>query len=162
MAGSLRKELYRYAVTDNWDQARSIFDEYPHMIRSQLTTFGDTALHIAATANSSRVVQGLVSLHLMTPEDLEIQNSNANTAFCLAAMLGNSGLFESMMGKNHNLPLIPGHNGMLPVHMAALFGYHNTVEALSTENLLERMAPKQIELLFFTTISSGIYGKSKQ
>ena len=163
IAGSLKRELYIYALKDNWDRAQSIFDKFTGMMRIRLTANGDTALHIAAEANSTTFVQGLVSPGHMSTKDLEIKNSDGNTAFCIAAISGNDDLFQTMVEKNKNLPLVSGHDGMLPVHLAALTGRHKIVQDLSSENLLEKMAtnPKDIERLFFMTISSAMYGKNK-
>ena len=160
VAGSLKREIHICALKDIWDRAQSIYDNFPHMIPIKLTAYGDTALHVAVTANSATFVQGLVNL--MTPEDMEITNSDGNTAFCRAAILGNTDLFKTMIAKNDNLPLIRGHDGKLPVHLAALSVRHKTVQDLSSENLLEKMAIEDTKQLFFMTISGGMYGKTKQ
>ncbi|XP_027329359.1 ankyrin repeat-containing protein ITN1-like [Abrus precatorius] len=156
---SLKRQLYVYALHNMWQQAQPIFGTFPDMVRIPLTASGDTALHVAVSANSNTFVQGLVNL--MTPEDLRIPNSDGNTAFCMAAISGNGEDFQIMIEKNENLPLIPGHDGLLPVHLAALTGHHKIVQFLSSQNLLHKMASKDIEWLFFMTISSSMFGMNE-
>lgn len=141
-----------------WHQAKSIYDEDLDMVRIPLTASGDTALHVAVSAKSTTFVEELVKL--MTLEDMQIQNVDKNTAFCMGAITGNGDFFQIMIGKNENLPVIPGHDGMLPVHLAVLTGYHKIVQDLSSENLLQKMDLKDVERLFFMTINSSMYGKT--
>lgn len=160
IAGALKQELYAYALNNMWHRAQSIYDEYPEMVRIPLTANGDTALHVAVRAKSTTFVEKLVEL--MTPEDLEIPNADGNTAFCMGAVTGNGELFQIMMEKNINLSVIRGHDGMLPVHLAVLTGYHNIGQDLCSEDLLQRMDFNDIEQLFFMTINSSMYGKTHQ
>ncbi|XP_061372553.1 ankyrin repeat-containing protein ITN1-like [Gastrolobium bilobum] len=156
MAGSLKRDLYAYAIGDIWYRAQCIYDTFPDMVCIPLTATGDTALHVAVSAKSTTFVQELVK-H-MTPEDLEIPNIDGNTAFCIAAISGIGDFFQIMIEKNKNLPVIPGHDGMLPVHLAALSGHRKIVENLSSEKLLEKMASRDIVQLFFMTISGNMCG----
>ncbi|CAL0307482.1 unnamed protein product [Lupinus luteus] len=71
----------------------------------------------------------------------------------------NAGLFQIMIQKNPKLPLIRGHGGMLPVHLAVLTAHHEIVQhlSISSQELLHKMENKDIGRLFFMTISSGMY-----
>lgn len=149
IAGSLKQELYAYALQKAWRRVKSIYDKNPDMVHIPLTASGDTTLHVAVSTKSA---SGDTSLHvavsaksatfveelvkLMTPEDLEIQNIDGNTAFCMAAITGNSEFFQIMIAKNQNLPVTRGHDGMLSVHLAVLTGYHKIVQDLCSEDLL--------------------------
>lgn len=145
-----------------WQLARSIFEEFPDLVRIPLTDSGDTALHVAVSAKSTLFVKKLVELAHMTPEDMEILNAEGNTAFCMAAIAGNSELLQIMIKKNEKLPVVSGHDGMLPVHMATLGCYHETVQDLSSDRLLHYMDFKDIKRLFFMAISSYMYGKTTE
>ena len=157
----MERQLYLYALEGNWDKAKIICDDFPEGICTPLTANRDTALHVAASANKINFVQPLVER--MTKEALEIPNSDGNTAFCVAAISGNSNLFETMIKKNKKLPLIRGQHGMLPVHLAALTGHSQVVQNLSSNNedLLKQMPSDDIERLFFMTIECGMCGKTK-
>ena len=67
-----------------------------------------------------------------------------------------------MLEKNGNLPLIPRHHKRLPVHLDTLSSCHRIMQGLSSGNLLDRMTYKNIEFLFFMTISSSMYGKTNR
>ena len=130
------------------------------MLTMELTAFSNIALHATIEWNRSTFVVGL--LNIMNTEDLEIMNLDGDTTFCMVATVGNEYLLQTMLEKNDNLTLISRHHGRLQVHLATLSGYHRTMQGLSSGNLLDRMTYKAIELLFFMTISSGIYGKTNR
>ena len=50
---SLRRDLHKFALSDNWDLARSIYSEYPHMLTMELTTFHNITLYVAIEWSSS-------------------------------------------------------------------------------------------------------------
>ncbi|XP_057419045.1 uncharacterized protein LOC130713263 [Lotus japonicus] len=155
--GSLKGRLHDYALLNWWFSAKPIYEEFPDMVRIPLTASGDTALHVAVSRNSIGFVEEFVNFEHVTQQDLELRNGNGNTAFCIAAVTGNRKLLQVMIQKNENLALIHGQDGMLPVHLAALGGYHEIVEDLSSENLLEKMDVKDIQQLLFMAINSDMY-----
>lgn len=155
----MEKKLYAYALQNMWNEASSIYDQYPGMIRIPLTVGGDTALHVAVTKRNTNFVKNLVTSEHMTPLDLEIRNADGNTAFGMAVITGNNDVLETMMEKNENLPVIPGQDGMLPVHLAALFGYHKIAQDLSSKMLHQNLDFNHIQRLFFMAINSSLYGK---
>ncbi|XP_057423780.1 uncharacterized protein LOC130717545 isoform X4 [Lotus japonicus] len=153
----MEKKLYAYALQNMWNEASSIYDQYPGMIRIPLTVGGDTALHVAVTKRNTNFVKNLVTSEHMTPLDLEIRNADGNTAFGMAVITGNNDVLETMMEKNENLPVIPGQDGMLPVHLAALFGYHKIAQDLSSKMLHQNLDFNHIQRLFFMAINSSLY-----
>ncbi|XP_057419751.1 ankyrin repeat-containing protein ITN1-like [Lotus japonicus] len=128
------------------------------MVRIPLTDNEDTTLHVAVSRGNNDFVREFVNYEHVTRQDLEIPNANGNIAFCLAAITGKREFLEIMIQKNEDLPLIHGQNGMLPVHLALLSGFHEIVQHLSSYNLLEKMNFKDIERLFFMALNSNIYG----
>ncbi|XP_020206150.1 protein ACCELERATED CELL DEATH 6 isoform X4 [Cajanus cajan] len=150
----LKKELYLYASKDMWAEAEPTFNHYPDMVCTPLTASGDTTLHVAVSAKSNSFVEGLMK-H-MTREKLRIPDSEGNTVFCTAAISGNADLF-TIMKQNQDLFVIPRLDGMLPVHLAALTGNHQIVQDLSSQDLLSKMTPHDIQQLFFITIRSRMF-----
>ncbi|KAG5120806.1 hypothetical protein JHK84_039146 [Glycine max] len=53
--------------------------------------------------------------------------------------------------------LIPNLDGMLPVHLAALYGRNIMVQILSSQKVLDKMDSKHIELLFLMTIRFNMF-----
>ncbi|KAI9194327.1 hypothetical protein LWI28_028234 [Acer negundo] len=58
----------------------------------------------------------------MEPDDLKLQDSNGNTAFCFAAAAGSLEITKLMLDKTPDLLTLRGADNMLPLYMAALFG----------------------------------------
>ncbi|PWA86260.1 ankyrin repeat-containing domain, PGG domain protein [Artemisia annua] len=125
--------LYEASIHGDWKAAKAILDKKPELVRYSLTQNGETALHVAASANRSKQVVTFVKnlVDLMENEDLELVNKNYNTALYLAAAAGNLETIEIMMAKNKILHTIPGAHGiMMPLYAAALFGSHKVVKYL--------------------------------
>ncbi|XP_047179271.1 uncharacterized protein LOC124846099, partial [Vigna umbellata] len=77
-------DLYWHALEDQWDKMLPIVENDPNCVRIQLTGLGDTALHVAANAGSTRFVKELVKL--MRPEDVLIPNKEGMLPVHLAAL----------------------------------------------------------------------------
>ncbi|QCE01551.1 hypothetical protein DEO72_LG7g2849 [Vigna unguiculata] len=58
--------------------------------------------------------------------------------------------------------LRPNSDQMLPVHLAALSSHHRIVQLLCSHHLLDKMTYKDIEKLFFMTISNNMFGVSME
>ncbi|KAM0053268.1 putative ankyrin repeat-containing domain, PGG domain, ankyrin repeat-containing domain superfamily [Helianthus debilis subsp. tardiflorus] len=78
--------------------------------------------------HSTKLVRYLVSM--MSTQDLELQNEDGNTAFCIAAISGNIGMVKIMFEKNRALPLICGSDNMMPLYLAAFHGRDEVVRFL--------------------------------
>jgi ankyrin repeat protein len=55
----------------------------------------------------------------MTPDDLELKDTNGDTALCSAAVSGNVKIAEAMVIMNNNLPLIRDGHNILPFLIAS-------------------------------------------
>ncbi|KAM0023992.1 putative ankyrin repeat-containing domain, PGG domain, ankyrin repeat-containing domain superfamily [Helianthus debilis subsp. tardiflorus] len=66
----------------------------------------------------------------MSEADLKLQNSDGNTAFCLAAISGNVDMAEIMLKKNPALSLIYATENTMPLCLAAFHGKHKMVNFL--------------------------------
>nr|GEX87075.1 ankyrin repeat-containing protein [Tanacetum cinerariifolium] len=124
--------LYQASISGDWRTAKDILDTRPELVRYAIAEGNDTALHVAASAEETKLTKRFVKnmVNMMTKEDLEIQNKNDETALCLAATAGNIKMVEIMLKKNPGLLTIEGSRGMLPLYMSALQGRHNTVKYL--------------------------------
>ncbi|KAF5765862.1 putative ankyrin repeat-containing domain, PGG domain, ankyrin repeat-containing domain superfamily [Helianthus annuus] len=119
---------YKATITGDWKAAKNILDKRPELVRFSITESCETVLHIAVLGKSYWFVEYLVSL--MEKKDLELQNVNGQTALCLAAMAGHVKIAKILVKKNLALLDIPDSQGMMPLHMAALYGKHDMVKYL--------------------------------
>ncbi|XP_076889514.1 uncharacterized protein LOC143540297 [Bidens hawaiensis] len=127
--------LYEASIKCDWKATKAIFDKYPEMelVRCSITENGETALHVAASAKGPKHVEEFVKnlVDMMDKDDLELQNSNHNTALYLAVTAGNIKVIKIMIAKNKGLLTVAGSNGtMMPLYTAALFGNQDVVKYL--------------------------------
>ncbi|CAI9285416.1 unnamed protein product [Lactuca saligna] len=126
--------LYNAASIGDWEAAQVIFGKHKDLILVEcaITENYETALHIAASAKSSKSVDKFVKnlVTMMTEKQLELTNKNDNTALCLAAAAGNVKIVMTLLEKNPALVDIPGSSGMMPLYMASLFGRSKMVNYL--------------------------------
>nr|XP_043633442.1 uncharacterized protein LOC122604632 [Erigeron canadensis] len=125
--------LYEASIKCDWDAAEKILKAKPDLVRFSITGMGETALHVASSAKASKLAVVFVKnlVDMMKEEDLVLENENFSTALYLAAAAGNLEMVNIMVEKNRNLVTIPGAGGqMLPLYVAALFGYYKVVEYL--------------------------------
>ncbi|KAJ9546515.1 hypothetical protein OSB04_019058 [Centaurea solstitialis] len=124
--------LYEASIKGHWEAAKVILDRQPGLVRFAITEYYETPLHIAASSESTRSMEEFVEnlVNLMEKKDLELQNKNYNTALSLAAMAGSVKLAKIMVKKNKDVLEIPGSQGMMPLHMAALSAKHDMVKYL--------------------------------
>ncbi|KAJ9553644.1 hypothetical protein OSB04_017689 [Centaurea solstitialis] len=132
--------LYEASVTGNWEAAKLILDKRPELVRFAITENFDTLLHVASSAEETKLTERFVDnlVNRMDKEGLQLQNKNLNTAFCLAAAAGHIKMVEIMMKKDPSLLTIPGSRGMVPLHMSALYGKYETIKYLydASHNLI--------------------------
>jgi len=95
---------------------------------------------------------------MLDDNDIELQDINGNTAFCIAAAAGNIDIVNLMLKRNINLPIITGGNGNTPIHYAALQGRYKMTWHLY-DKTIHRFQDEDWNKLFFSCIYTGIYGK---
>ncbi|XP_028093374.1 ankyrin repeat domain-containing protein 29-like [Camellia sinensis] len=93
----------------------------------------------------------------MNPEDLELQNSNGNTALCFAAAAGTVRIAEVMINKNEHLPMIRGSQGMTPLYMAALLGHSDMVWYLYQKTKSKDLSDEDRIGILNTCVSTDLY-----
>ncbi|KAI3519122.1 hypothetical protein L1887_08147 [Cichorium endivia] len=128
--------LYVASLRGDWEAANEILIKRPELVRFSITGNNETALHVAASAKSSKQVEEFVEnlMTRMTNEDLELENNSSeklgNTALCLAAAAGNLQIVKIMIKKNRKLVAISGSQEMPPLYMAVLFGHYEVAKYL--------------------------------
>ncbi|KAJ6428802.1 hypothetical protein OIU84_020457 [Salix udensis] len=115
MNGPLQ-DLYRYAHKGDWDATKKYLSRYPDAIKAKIEPFGETALHVAASAGNLEVVEELVKL--MSVEELEIQDGEGNTALSCAAIVGITKMAECLVSKNQNLVTFVNEDKRSPLVLA--------------------------------------------
>ena len=94
----------------------------------------------------------------MSDSDLQLQDIKGNNAFSFAAAGGNMEIVKLLLRRNEMLPKIRGGDGMTPLHFAALQGRSERAWFLYYPTI-EIFEDRDWNLLFFTCINNGIYGK---
>ncbi|KAI7742151.1 hypothetical protein M8C21_032196, partial [Ambrosia artemisiifolia] len=127
--------LYETSIICDWNAAKVIIEKHPDMqlFRCSITEHRETALHVAASLKrSNKQVENFVKnlVALMTKNDLELQNSDGNTALFLAAAAGNIQAVKIMVKMNPALSMIRGCQGLMPLYAAALYGNYKVVKFL--------------------------------
>ncbi|KAL5158266.1 hypothetical protein HKD37_15G042785 [Glycine soja] len=150
--------LYKLALRGDWNAARRMIDADTSLLNAAITKEWGTLLHVVAGTDRVHFVNQLVKL--LSPDDLELQNFNGNTAFCYAAAFGNLQIAAMMIKKNACLPKIRGGEGATPLYMAALKGKGDMARHLYdlTSEILEE---DEWTTLFFLCIKNGLYDPSK-
>ncbi|XP_028807318.1 uncharacterized protein LOC114762034 [Neltuma alba] len=151
--------LYKAALKGDWKAAKHILEKEWTLRRAAITLRWATVLHVATGANRIHFVMELVKI--MDPQDLELQDVNGNTAFCIAAATGNLQIVQIMESKNKNLPRIRGGAGITPLHMAALQGKSEMAWHLYS-NTVEDFEDADWTVLLFCCVNTGIYDLALQ
>ncbi|XP_054803261.1 uncharacterized protein LOC129306611 [Prosopis cineraria] len=147
--------LHKAALKGDWKAAKHILDQDRSLVRAAITKGWATILHVATGKNHVHFVEELVKI--MHPQDLELQDVNENTAFCIAAATGNLQIVEIMQRRNESLPTIRGGQGTTPLHMAALQGQSQMAWYLYCNKAIQVFEYIDWIVLLFLCVNSGIY-----
>ena len=142
-------------IQDEW-QKIEVNDQTRSDLKSPLNPEGETALHLAVRLNRTSFFNGLINL--MGPE--ELVEDDGKTAFFMCVNSGNVKFAKTMLGKNENLAMIEGKDGLLPIKMAAERGHHQMSRLLCRATILDGIRYSQMAKLFFTALESNIFGKT--
>ncbi|KAL9246026.1 hypothetical protein vseg_019610 [Gypsophila vaccaria] len=123
--------LYKAAVEGKWRDAKIYLDKEPEALTARISIVSETALHIAVGTGKRGLdfVENLVKE--MSPEDLTLTDQHDETAFSLAAVVGNVEAAKILVSKNPNLPNISCTRGF-PINKAAQFSQKKMVKYLLT------------------------------
>ncbi|KAI3508791.1 hypothetical protein L1887_23806 [Cichorium endivia] len=120
--------LYEASMTGNWKVAEGILDDREELVRFSISRWNETALHVAVHAGNTLFVKNLVKL--MDKDDMELQNSNSDTALCIAAVVGHVEVARILVEKHKSLVGLTGSQEKTPLYMAALSGNGDMVQYL--------------------------------
>ncbi|PWA53724.1 Ankyrin repeat-containing protein [Artemisia annua] len=120
--------LHKASMRGDWKAAKNILGKKKDLVKSSINRNNETALHVAVSKGHRAFVKKLVSL--MEKKDLELQDNNSYTAFCLAVSNGDVKMAEILLKENKDLIDIPTNQGMMPLHIAASTGRRDMVEFL--------------------------------
>ncbi|XP_017979902.1 PREDICTED: uncharacterized protein LOC108662820 [Theobroma cacao] len=153
--------LYTAALNGDWRSAESIIKSDPTFLNSSITDDYKTALHIAAGAKQTAFVKKLVNLMQNQESDLDLQDENDNTAFCLAVIAGSVPVAKILMKKVPQLALIRGGKNSTPLFIAVIFGRHDMARLLyrETESHLKHLELEHLQHIFFTCIETDMFCK---
>ncbi|KAE8652658.1 ankyrin repeat-containing protein NPR4 isoform X2 [Cucumis sativus] len=150
--------LYQAAFKGDWKAAQSIFDDHPpSWISKEITSKGNTALHIAAAAKHISFVEKLIKLYSHHQLDLARPNGAGCTALSYAAVSGVVSIAEAMVLQNNILPDIPDHKGRIPVLKAVIYKRKDMAFYLYHQTNFEGLENNQQFDLLLATIDSDYY-----
>lgn len=145
----------------DWKTAKSILErpdqDCSRLVRCSITDNSETALHVAASAQSTEFVQNLVGE--MQRADLEIQNENGNTALCLAATSGNVDIARIMVDMNPDLLTIRNRQNVIPLYIAALYGKRDMVNYLYNETNKHEWTDQNKLWVYQKCVEADLFGK---
>ncbi|PSS11103.1 Ankyrin repeat-containing protein [Actinidia chinensis var. chinensis] len=147
--------LYRAALKGDWEEAQAFLNVHPGAQRARITKGRETALHIAAGARHTKFVEELVKV--MSAKDIEMQNSDDNTALCFGAASGITKIAEAMVKKNKDLACIRGSLGVTPLYMATLLGHSDMVWYLYSVTDDEHLTFEDFFGLLVAAITTDLY-----
>ncbi|KAI3909174.1 hypothetical protein MKW98_012911 [Papaver atlanticum] len=136
------EELYNAAYEGDWRKAREFLKRFPEAVEKTITFDDETALHIAINNERWSFAQELVKL--MTPEALEIKDSDNSTALHGAALYGNIKTAEAIVRKNPKLTQMRDDDDLIPLQTAIIYistGQKETVKYLYSVTKHEHPSP---------------------
>ncbi|XP_076922920.1 uncharacterized protein LOC143584872 [Bidens hawaiensis] len=96
----------RASANGNLKAAKLILQYHEYLVRRRITPNMETPLHVAIMSRNTMFVRYLVNM--MSKSDLELVNSDGNTAFCLAAISRNVEMVKAMFLYNLTLLIVCG------------------------------------------------------
>ncbi|CAL5352463.1 unnamed protein product [Camellia sinensis] len=120
--------LFKLAHKGDWGQIKHFLELHPDALNAQISSYGETALHIAALAGNVKIVEELVNM--TSVEDLTLRTDYGETALSLAVKGGITSVAKPLVRKNHDLLGIKNIDDAIPVVVAAQFGHTDMVHFL--------------------------------
>ncbi|KAI7983314.1 Ankyrin repeat-containing protein ITN1 [Camellia lanceoleosa] len=116
------------------EEFKHFLELHPDALSAQISSYGETALHIAALSGHVKIVEELVNM--TSVEDLTLKNDYGETALSLAAGGGITRVAKPLVRKNHDLLGIKNINDVIPVVVAAQFGHTDMRNVEFVEEIL--------------------------
>jgi ankyrin repeat protein len=151
--------LYRAGLEGDWQATKAILERHPDAVRLPISEDKQTILHIATLAKNYSFVTE--TLKRMRPDDLELEDTDHNTALYYAALSGSVDIAKEMVNMNQKLPLIGRPSGtvkLLPLHAASMLPNKKMVEYLFSATPFEQLTATERINLLISTIHADFYG----
>ncbi|OWM73219.1 hypothetical protein CDL15_Pgr001333 [Punica granatum] len=111
--------LYKAALAGDWETAERTFKSDPDAKTAIISVGPETALLLAISMGRTQFIKKLVQL--LSPEDLEMEDSNGQTALHFAAMYGSLDAVKTLIDRHRTLTQIINAEGFTALHTAAIF-----------------------------------------
>ncbi|XP_061999009.1 uncharacterized protein LOC133716317 [Rosa rugosa] len=108
--------LFRAVKDGDCNATNEFLEKNKNAVSARITYLGKTALHTAADAGRTKIVELLVKK--MRKEDLVIQGNDGKTALVVAINRGDMEMVKCMVRKNKNIVRILDRSNRLPVVLA--------------------------------------------
>lgn len=108
--------LFRAVKDGDCNATNEFLEKNKNAVSARITYLGKTALHTAADAGRTKIVELLVKK--MRKEDLVIQGNDGKTALVVAINRGDMEMVKCMVRKNKNVVRILDRSNRLPVVLA--------------------------------------------
>ena len=125
------------------EATEKLLEDHPEAVNARITSYGETALHIATMLGHLGIVEKLVQL--MSEDDLELVNNNSVTALQYAAFNNNKDSIKAvkcMVEKNKRLLTMPDREGSIAVTLALEHGHTEMARYLYSVTPFEVLRPE--------------------
>ncbi|OWM73216.1 hypothetical protein CDL15_Pgr001330 [Punica granatum] len=111
--------LYKAALAGDWETAKRTFKSDPDAKMAIIYVAPEHALHLAISMGGTQFIKKLVPL--LSPEDLEMNASDGQTALHFAAIYGSLDAVKALIDNHKTLTQIINAEGFTALHTAAIF-----------------------------------------
>lgn len=135
------ESLYNAINDGNLEGIKDIIAREPNAISAEISSHGDTALHVAILAGHIKIAYELINK--MQAAHMEKANEFGATPLSLAAISGDTKLAKAIVKKNFKLVTIANEHddGQLPVIVASEYDRKHMVEYLYSVTPKEELNP---------------------
>ncbi|OWM73214.1 uncharacterized protein LOC116202375 isoform X1 [Punica granatum] len=123
------QDLYKAALAGDWETAEGTFKSDPDAKTARISLGPETALLLAISMGRTQFIKKLVQR--LSPEDLEMTDSNGQTALHFAAMYGSLDVVKTLIDRHRTLTQIINAEGFTALHTAAIFNRKEVTQYLT-------------------------------
>ncbi|KAH6796498.1 hypothetical protein C2S52_021052 [Perilla frutescens var. hirtella] len=127
---NLKKNLFKIANESKWDEVIETYEKNEAARTAKITSYGDTALHIAISNGEEAAVEKLVAVAHKTEGALKMKNELGNTPLHLAAYQGNAKMCSSIAHCDSTLMGLRNDDNETPFFLAVRHGRKEAFHAM--------------------------------
>nr|XP_043629739.1 uncharacterized protein LOC122601026 [Erigeron canadensis] len=147
VSANIDNKLYKATIAGHWWKAKAILETHKDAVRVAISVNGNTMLHLAVEKGQNSFVENLLNF-MLNKKDIEIKNSDGQTALHIAAIVGNKCAAELLVQMRKELLNITDQKAHVPLfsayHGMKLNTYVYLLEA--TEAARTSFQPPQLSL----------------